>query len=203
MSLIAMKGSARHRLWGRQFSACMAVVLASAVFLTVLAVNPYFAALTLSATLGVFSGIRVLQRKRPDRDVADRPATLDWAVTVTILMLSLALLTYTAAGGVPRRQPIIYGLTGATILYAGYDVLRFVHPAKWPFFPRLWFYEHLVKMLGAFAAVLSAFSGSVLTFIPVPEPWKQLWPTILFYLITIAMIVRHARKARLPVQDDA
>ncbi|WAC25231.1 hypothetical protein [Blastomonas sp. SL216] len=177
-------------------------VLASAALLTVLALNPYFAALTLSATLGVFSGIRVLRRKRPDREATDRATALDWAVTVTLLALSFALLTYTAAGGVQHRQPFIYALTGATILYAGYDVLRFLRPAEWPFFPRLWLYEHMVKMLGAFAAVLSAFSGSVLTFIPIPDPWKQLWPTILFYLITIMMIARNARRPVMPVQGS-
>jgi hypothetical protein len=74
---------------------------------------------------------------------------------------------------------VVYALLGGAGTYAAYDLLRFSFPARWPFFPGLWFYEHLVKMLGAYSAVMSAFSGSVaMRFLP--DPWKQLWATIFF-----------------------
>jgi hypothetical protein len=50
-------------------------------------------------------------------------------------------------------------------------------------------------MLGAYGAVLSAFSGNFLTFLP--APWSQLWPTFLFQTVTLiwiaVLIVRRRR----------
>ena len=41
-------------------------------------------------------------------------------------------------------------------------------------------------MLGAYSAVLSAFSGNFLRF--VPAPWSALWPTLLFQTLTLIWI---------------
>ncbi|HEX8471739.1 MAG TPA: hypothetical protein VF633_11560, partial [Brevundimonas sp.] len=63
------------------------------------------------------------------------------------------------------------------------------------FSPELWTYEHLWKMVGAYSAVLSAFSGNFLRF-PAP-PWSALWPTILFQFVSIVWIgVLLVRKRR-------
>jgi hypothetical protein len=83
-------------------------------------------------------------------------------------------------------------LLGGAGAYLLWDCWRFLFPAAWPFFPNLWFYEHLVKMLASLSAVVSAFSGSVLHFLPIAEPWKQLWSTILFHNLIIVMIVWYA-----------
>jgi hypothetical protein len=104
------------------------------------------------------------------------------------------LLAARGEGG--NNATVFRALVGAAFFYSLYDLFRFAFPAAWPFFPRLWFYEHLVKMLGAYSAVVAAFSGSVLYFLPIPEPWKQLWPTILFHLLITAMVLWHAMKGR-------
>jgi hypothetical protein len=51
-------------------------------------------------------------------------------------------------------------------------------------------------MLGAYGAVLSAFSGNFLTFLP--TPWSQLWPTVLIQTVTmiwIAVLIIRRRHA--------
>lgn len=67
-----------------------------------------------------------------------------------------------------------------------WDVWRFARPRDWPFSADLWRYEHLVKMLGAHSAVLSAFSGNFLT--ALPQPWSQLWPTVLFHSLAVIWV---------------
>ena len=74
----------------------------------------------------------------------------------------------------------------------GWDLWRFARPTDWPFSPDLWTYEHLVKMLSAYGAVLSAFSGNFLTFLP--TPWSQLWPTLLFQPLAIIWVTVLARR---------
>lgn len=157
----AKRRGGTHVRYGRLFARAMMVVLATAAVLTTLALSPYFAALTVTASVTVFSGLRVLRRKRPDLDPAQRATGLDWWVTSAGLAAGLALLAAAAAGGVPGNPTVVYSLAAGALAYTAYDLWRFARPAGWPFFPDLWFYEHLVKMLGAYSAVAAAFSGSV------------------------------------------
>lgn len=190
LPIIASKGGKLHRWTGRRYRQCMYFVLGSAAVMTVLAFKPYFAALTLGAGISTFSGLRVLKRKRPDLDPAQRARPLDWLVTLGSIPLLLILIFSNAGPGQP--SVVFHALLGGAAAYIFYDLIRFTAPTRWPFFPRLWFYEHLVKMLASYSAVLSAFSGSVLTFVPLPSPWKQLWATILFHTLMITFIIWYA-----------
>lgn len=184
-----------HARFGRLFVRTMMGVLASAAVLTGLALNPYFAALTVTAGLVTFSGVRVLRRKRPDLDPRQRADRLDWVVTSGLCLAALALLAAAVSGRIPGNPVVIYSLAGGAVLYSAYDLIRFARPTGWPFFADLWFYEHLVKMLGAYSAVVGAFSGSVAVRF-LPDPWKQLWATIFFQLVTAGFIIYYARKRR-------
>jgi hypothetical protein len=190
--IVTAKGGRRHRAAGNWYKRAMYGVLASAALLTLLAWKPYFAALTIGAAISTFSGIRVLKRKRPDLDPAQRAQPLDWSFMLLATALLLALLLSALAGEVGHNATVFYALLGGAGAYLLWDFWRFIFPTAWPFFPNLWFYEHLVKMLASLSAVVSAFSGSVLHFLPIAEPWKQLWSTILFHNLIIAMIVWYA-----------
>lgn len=190
--ILARKGGKRHRLAGRWYQRFMYGVIGSAAAMTLIALKPYFAALTLSAGIATFSGLRVLRRKRPDVDPAQRARSLDWAVTALGAVVLMALLAATARGEAVTNPAVFYALVGGSTVYLLWDFWRFAFPAAWPFFPTLWFYEHLVKMLASMSAVVAAFSGSVLSFLPIAEPWKQLWSTILFHNLMLAMIIWYA-----------
>ncbi len=190
--LLAAKGGRRHRRIGGWYARTMCVVLVSAAVMAVLALKPYFAALTLGAAVSTFSGLRVLRRKRPDLDPRQRATRLDWAFLAGAAALLLLLAGVAAAGGAGRNPAVFYALLGGAGAYLLWDAWRFLFPAEWPFFPNLWFYEHLVKMLASYSAVVAAFSGSVLHFLPIPEPWKQLWSTILFHNLMIGFILWYA-----------
>lgn len=195
--VLTRKGGRAHRLTGRAFSVCMGLLLAAAWAMTALKMNSYLLALSASATLTLFSGLRVLGRKRPDRRREDRAKPLDWLVTLGIagvgLLVLWQVLTGRNVGPAAISMALVYGALGMS----AWDVWRFLRPTDWPFSPELWRYEHLWKMLGAYSAVLSAFSGNFLRF--VPAPWSALWPTMLFQTLTliwIAVLVARKRRVR-------
>jgi uncharacterized membrane protein YuzA (DUF378 family) len=191
-TLITAKGERTHRRLGRWFMLSMYGVLGSAAVMTLVALKPYFAALTVGAAISTFSGLRVLRRKRPDLDPGQRATPLDWGFTSAAAALLLVLLSTALRGEVGQNATVFYALIGGAAAYTLWDLWRFASPLGWPFFPKLWFYEHLVKMIASLSAVVAAFSGSVLHFLPIPEPWKQLWSTILFHNVMIGMIIWYA-----------
>lgn len=192
--LIAAKGGAFHRRWGARFMLVMVAVLTTAIVLTVVGRSPYFAGLTASATLTLFSGWRVLKRRRPDLHAAHRASAIDWAVTLACTAVALALLWLGHGGGVMANLPVLLSLAYGTLLYAAWDFWRFIAPLSRPYSPQLWLYEHIVKIIGAYFATVAAFSGSVLQFLP--PPWKQLWAVSLGQILAIMFVVRYRKRAR-------
>ena len=194
--IFTRKGSRLHRLSGRVFAALMATLLACAWLMTALKFSPYFLALSATATMALFSGLRVLGRKRPDLRRADRAKALDWIVTLGAVGVGVWVLVLVVTGQTGDRAAVSSALAWGALVYGGWDLWRFARPTDWPFSPNLWNYEHLTKMLGAYGAVLSAFSGNFLTFLP--TPWSQLWPTLLFQtvnMIWIAVLIMGRRRA--------
>lgn len=194
--LIARKGGRFHRLSGRAYSWAMAVLLAAAWIMTVIHFSPYFLALTGMATLGLFSGLRVLYRKRPDLKREDLARPLDWLVTLGIAGVALTMLYFTTSGATGGGFAVSAALAAAGVIYGAYDLWRFCAPTAWPFSPRLWMYEHVVKMIGAYSAVWAAFSGNFMTFIP--APWSQLWPSLVFQALALGWLVWLVRKGPAP-----
>jgi len=192
--ILTRKGGRWHRLTGRIFAGVMGVMLVCAWGLTALRFNPYFAALTATATITVFSGVRVLKRRRPDLRRADRARALDWILTLIVVGVGLWVLVLILRGQTGGRTAVSAALVYGALTYGGWDLWRFARPTAWPFFPDLWTYEHLVKMLSAYGAVMSAFSGNFLTFLP--PPWSQLWPTLVFQSLAVIWILSRALRRR-------
>jgi hypothetical protein len=192
--IFSAKGSRLHRWSGRVFVALMSLLLVAAWVMTVLHFNAYFAALSATATITAFSGVRVLGRKRPDLDPRQRARPIDWLLTLAVVAVGAWVLVLLGLGRAGDKTAVGAALVYAAFTYGGWDLWRFARPTAWPFSPNLWTYEHLVKMLSAYGAVLSAFSGNFLTVLP--PPWSQLWPTLLFQPLAIAWIVVLVRRQR-------
>lgn len=183
-----------HKKSGRLFLYAMCVVIGTATVLTIISLNPYFAGLTAAATVAVFSGYRVLRRRRPDLDAVQRAHAIDWIVTCLILCVGLLLIALGAAGRITRNLPVVYSLGAGSVLYAAYDLYRFARPLAFPFSANLWLYEHLVKMIGGYFGAVAAFSGSVLLLLP--EPWRQLWATSLGQTLAVVLVIYYRRKLK-------
>ncbi|HLL14970.1 MAG TPA: hypothetical protein VK388_07900 [Pyrinomonadaceae bacterium] len=192
-----------HKKSGRLFLYMMCVVIGTATVLTLISLNPYFAGLTAASAVAVFSGYRVLSRKRPDIDAKQRARPVDWIVTLVILAVGVSLIALGAAGGITKNLPVVYSLGVGSALYAGYDLYRFARPLALPFSPNLWLYEHLVKMIGGYFGAVAAFSGSVLLLLP--EPWRQLWATSLGQTLAVVLVIYYRRrlKTRKPLDAHA
>jgi hypothetical protein len=197
--VVPRAGSA-HRKSGRLFLYSMCIVIGTATVLTLISLNPYFAGLTAAATVAVFSGYRVLRRKRPDLDASQRAHAVDWIVTLLILAVGLLLIALGASGCITRNLPVVYSLGVGSVLYAAYDLYRFARPLAFPFSENLWLYEHLVKMLGGYFGAVAAFSGSVLVLLP--EPWRQLWATSLGQTLAVVLVIYYRRKMKARRQAD-
>jgi uncharacterized membrane protein len=197
--ILSLKGARLHRWSGRLFAALMSVLLATAWIMTLLRFNAYFAALSATASITLFSGVRVLRRKRPDLDPHQRAQPLDWIATLSVLAIGAWVLLLVAQGRTGGKAAVSTALVYGAFTYGGWDLWRFLRPTAPPFTPCLWRYEHVVKMLSAYGAVISAFSGNVLTFLP--SPWSQLWPTLLFQpmaLLWVAALIRERKQNASP-----
>ncbi len=192
--ILSRKGARLHRWSGRLFVTLMSVLLAAAWIMTALRFNAYFAALSATATITLFSGARVLRRKRPDLDPRQRARPLDWLATLAVLAIGAWVLVLNIQGRGGGKTAVSLALIYAAFTYGGWDLWRFSRPTAWPFSPSLWRYEHVVKMLSAYGAVVSAFSGNFLVFLP--SPWSQLWPTLIFQPMAAVWIVVLARQER-------
>lgn len=196
LPILTRKGSRSHRWTGRLFVGLTIVLLAAAWAMTALHFSAYLLGLTATATYHTVSGVRVLGRKRPDIDAAHRARSLDWLLAIGVVGVGASLLFLILAGRADGAPPaVVGGLAGAALSFGAWDLWRFARPADWPFSPNLWTYEHLAKMLSAYSAVLSAFSGNFLT--ALPAPWSQLWPSLLFPMLSMiwiaALVVRRRR----------
>ena len=198
---VAPRAGGAHKKSGRLFLYSMCVVIGTATVLTLISLNPYFAGLTAAATVAVFSGYRVLRRKRPDLYPGQRAHAFDWIVTLLILAVGLLLIALGASGRIAKNLPVVYSLGVGSVLYAAYDLYRFARPLAFPFSENLWLYEHLVKMLGGYFGAVAAFSGSVLVLLP--EPWRQLWATSLGQTLAVVLVVYYRRRLKARGKADS
>jgi uncharacterized membrane protein len=176
--ILTVKGSRLHRTSGRLFVILMTVLLIAAWAMTAMHFSAYLLGLSATATYHVFSGVRVLGRKRPDTQMQDRARFIDWIAAVGVIGVGVVVLALILTGRSDGPPAVSGGLAFAALTVGAWDLWRFARPNDWPFSPNLWTYEHLVKMLSAYSAVLSAFSGNFLTLLP--APWSQLWPSLFF-----------------------
>lgn len=172
-AFLTEKGGRRHRLAGRVFVYAMAVVAVSALVLYVLSSTTLRLFLALVAVFSfyfVFSGYRVLARKRP----SDTPQRLDWLAVGLLVVAGVGLLgmggwflldgtdfgtVMLVFGGIATGM----GLSDARSFRAGTDAGE-------------WLVDHLTRMGGAYIAAVSAFSA--VNFASLPGIARWLWPTL-------------------------
>lgn len=193
-ALLTRKGGRPHRRAGRAFAWSMGGVIGSAIGMVLIHPSAYLAGLTASAGIAAFSGVRVLGRKRPATDPSQRARPLDWLVASAAMTVALVLIGALATGRGGANATVVYSLAAGTLLYAGWDLWRFAMPMALASAPRLWFYEHLIKMTGAYSAAVAAFSGSILVLLP--PPWRQMWAVVAGQVLMIGFVVYYRRRFR-------
>lgn len=147
--------------------------------------NTFLLVITVLSGYFGFSGYRTLQTR------SNQPKTLDIVVALLALVTVSYFLYYFKSIGMIWSPVIIYSTVGTLFMVVGYDFLRYLIPSHR--YKRLWLYEHIFKMIGAFSALLSAFSGTVFENY---QPYSQFLPSVLGTLLQIGFIVYFATRRR-------
>jgi uncharacterized membrane protein len=192
VALFSSKGGPSHRRSGQLYIRLMMVMATTAFLLLITRFDAFFFVLAVFSFYLAFSGYRVLRRKRPDRDQRAKP--LDWLAALFAISVGILSILLHLASKLNGDTVFIISMLGGTIAIATYDVVRFLCPVDSSQQPYVWLFEHLSKMIGSYIAVVSAFSATVLGFIP--EPARQLWPVAVGLPFMVGVIVRYRRRFR-------
>jgi xanthosine utilization system XapX-like protein len=183
--LVTQKGGRTHVRFGRWFLICLIVVIATAIIgIVAFGFRAFLGVITMLSAYEAWSGYRVFSIR------ATGPKILDAVVSLAALGAAVLFIIYLRSVHVPWAPIVIYSTLGALVAVASYDLVRFALPRNWV--AKSWFYEHLVKMMGAYTAIVSAFSGTVLARW---QPWSQMAPTVIGATAMTVFIVVHATAA--------
>ena len=159
------------------------VIITGLIGVFVFGRNTFLLVITVLSGYLAFSGYRVIKAKSNITNFVD----------IGICLLALAtvsyFLYYFKSIGMIWSPVIIYSTVGYLFLMIIYDIGRYFIPAKK--YANIWIYEHIVKMVGAFGGLLSAFSGTVFSNY---QPYSQFIPSILATIITIGFMVSVSNK---------
>jgi len=169
-AMLAVKGGAAHRRWGRLYIWMMGIVAVTAMYMAVYRPVVFLGLVAIFSSYFAFSGYRKAVRKnRP-------PEALDWTATGLTMAGSVILIALGLHPPAGQFLPapavsITFGIVGVVV--TGIDVLRFLQLSD---DEHKWMYLHMAGMLASYIATVSAFSAVNFMFLPVILRW--LWPTI-------------------------
>lgn len=159
------KGDAPHRLLGRAYASAMGVALSTATLLLFARFNPVLAGVTALSAYSLATGLRAIALRRRE----GRPAALDRGIVAAGLVAGAGFAGYGAlvalgvvAVGPGGRVPLaVLGLLfgGGLLRGAAADLRRH---RRGPSGPRWWWSLHVNRMVGAYIALLTAFSVQAL-----------------------------------------
>lgn len=182
-ALLSSKGGIWHRKTGKLFLRFLLfVILTGLIGVFVFERNTFLLIITILSAYYGFSGFRVLKNK------SNSPKLLDISVGIIALASVSYFLYYFQSLGMYWSPVIIYSTVGALVIVVVYDFSRFRIPSKK--YRNLWLYEHIFKMIGAFTALLSAFTGTVFENF---QPYSQFLPSVFGTLLQIVFIIYYVR----------
>ncbi len=190
LAMVVRKGGDRHKRWGRLYFWSMTVVVATALIISIYKFIPFLLMIAVFSYYSVLSGYRAIYHKQ--LHLGKGTTKLDWVALVINGVFNLCFIIwggYQAIGGFQgffAYLAIGFGLAGLNASYG--NLKSFVSAPK---DKNQWLYSHISGMMAGYIATLTAFSATVLNFIPDLVAW--LWPTVIGSLF-IGYWIRHYRK---------
>jgi uncharacterized membrane protein len=187
LAIIYNQKVALHKKLGRYFLYLIAIVIVTAfIGFFLFRNNPFLLMLTLLSMYVSYAGFRNVQLKER------RSTIFDALVAIAVLVVSIAFVVKLSMNQATWNPSVVLPTMGALWLVTGYDLVKFLllHPLikKW------WLYEHIYKMISAFSALVSAFSGNVLRDF---HPYSQILPSVFCTMMIIWLITRNVRTKRI------
>ncbi|MDJ0646390.1 MAG: hypothetical protein QNJ57_10450 [Flavobacteriaceae bacterium] len=181
IALVSTKGFKVHNTSGNYFLRFISIVILTGLIgVFVFGRNTFLLVITVLSGYVSFSGYRVLLLK------SNAPKRIDILIAIISLLVLAYFLYYFKSIGMIWSPIIIYSTVGALLFVITYDFLRYLIPRKKYKKYRIWIYEHIYKMTSAFAALLSAFIGTVFEKY---QPHSQYLPSALGMLIIFGFMV--------------
>lgn len=185
IALSTLKGSSRHKKAGKYFLFFLSVIIVTALTgIFFFSVNVFLLVITMISFYQGYSGYRVIQQ----RDKG--PALIDTIVTILTAASAAYFIYYIKSAGFIWSPVVIYSTIGWLGVFVLYDVCRYFIPFKT--YRKVWMYEHIVKMTGAYTAIVSAFTGTVL---PISfQPYSQVLPSAIGSVFIIALCIAYHQR---------
>ena len=184
IALSSRKGKQIHIKSGKWFLGLLAVVVFTGLLgVFIFGRNTFLLVITLLSAYQGFSGYRTLQFKN------NHPRSLDIVMAMITLLSAVYFMYYIKQIGMFWTPVIIYSTLGALFTIILYDLARYLIPASK--YKKLWLYEHIYKMIGAFSALLAAFAGTVFS---AYQPYSQVLPSALGIFLQVGFIIYYLRK---------
>jgi len=185
VAIATTKGAKRHLQSGWIYVRSMAIVVVTAIPIALFDSNWFLFTIAIFSGYLVFTGDRVLSRKRPEPGVA---APIDWAGHGLMAVTGGGMIAFGGWGylsGTLSLGPalIVFGLIGLVL------AVREIHEIRNPPADRMqWFYKHIGFMGGGYIATVTASITVNLTMVPPLLRWVG--PTV----IGIPLIMYAVRK---------
>jgi hypothetical protein len=188
--LFAKKGTPFHRKWGKYFVVLLSIVVSTGFFgWLFFRTNHFLLMLTILAGYNTLTGYWITKSRER------RAAPILLALTFATLFIGSFYVIWLMNSDDIWNKTVIYSTVSALILVTTYDLIKglFLHVRM----QQWWLYEHIYKMVSAFSAILSAFTGTVL---PDYKPYSQVAPSGICMMLIVFFIYREYRKQ--PVLND-
>ena len=167
--IFTAKGGALHGRLGRWFLGLASGALVTAVLgLAVFNFRPFLTVIVLLSVYQAYSGYRVLHTR------ATGPTWSDGLFSLVFLLGGLAFLLLLPRIRLVWSPVVMYSTLGTLLSMTVYDLSRFGWRQRWR--RGAWLYEHIWKMMSTYAALLSAFTGTMLA---AYQPYSQFLPSVL------------------------
>jgi uncharacterized membrane protein len=184
VALSSKKGRQIHTKSGKWFLGFLTIVIFTGLLgVFMFGRNTFLLVITLLSAYQGFSGYRALQTKN------NKPKLIDILTAITTLLSALYFMYYIRQIGFFWKPVVIYSTLGALFTVITYDFLRYFIPVSR--YGRLWLYEHIYKMIGAFTALLAAFMGTVFA---TYQPYSQILPSALGVVLQIVFLIYYFKK---------
>ena len=181
--LMTRKGGPAHSWIGRTYLGLFIIVISTALIGSIaFGFRAFLAALTLSAGYWLLSGLRVLKIREGG------PRSFDNIAALIFMGLAVALAIYMR--GQPEQSTMAAYIALANVVsVCVYDLARNLNARAW--LQRSWLNEHIYKMIGSHAALLSAAGGNLFLSL---QPWSIFLPTTISLVLIALFVLRHPLK---------
>jgi len=186
LPLFSEKGSKLHINSGRIYLGVLSVVVFTAFLGSILfEFRPFLFLLTLICFYSAFAGYRALKVK------GRRPALIDHSVTIVTLVVVILYILLVDMNHAEMNKPVVYSTLATLLLYIIYDVGKLFYSKQW--LAKAWIYDHIVRIISSYSALLSAFAGTVLADY---KPYSQLVPSVLCILLMLVYGIRYKKRVK-------